>query len=314
MAGGPNFASVRVGRQLDVTNKYLNGLDSASSIVAFFGDDIFDYIDRRQVTAHLARTVGTKHGTQLRLDLGLIEDRNVVTNYRGFPFGSEVRKNRAVTEGRYGRSTVTLDWRPNVNGEFLRPGLGARLRYERGDGALIDYQRVEALIGARALRGPFVFAARIDAGAVVSDAPPPQQLFEFGAAQGLEGHEVNAFAGDRALLVRTSAMLRLPVWRSPMRLGQQFWLPAPSPRLSVGLYAGRAEASSTAARDAIIARGERCQGTAPVVCVPLAEPTEGWRSALVLGVRFFGGVAMIGVAKPLDGRDWRGMIRVGGQM
>jgi hypothetical protein len=34
----------------------------------------------------------------------------------------------------------------------------------------------------------------------------------------------------------------------------------------------------------------------------------------VVGLRFFGGVAAIGVAKPLDGRDWRGVIRVGGQL
>jgi hypothetical protein len=309
---GPTFLSLRAGRQLDLTNKFHNGLDSASAIVTFFGDDAFDYVDRRLVSAQVARTLSEKYGTQVRFDVGLVEDRSVVTNYEGFPF-SDVRENRAVTEGRYTRTGLALDWRPNVNGEFLRPGLGARLRYERGDGDVIDYQRVDGLIGMRVPRGRFVFAARLDAGAVISDAPPPQQLFELGAYQGLEGYDVNAFAGDRAALVRTLAMYQLPVWRSPLRLGRM-WLPAPAPAFSVGLHAGWTEASSAAAQNAITARGETCSGTAPVVCVPVARESEGWRSTFVVGLRFFGGVAAIGVAKPLDGRDWRGVIRVGGQL
>jgi hypothetical protein len=311
---GPTLASVRVGRQLDVTNKFLNGLDSASSIVTFFGDDFFDYVDRRSVGAQLARTVGAKYGKQVRLDVALVEDRNAVTNYRGLPLGSEVRENRGVAEGRYGRTIATWDWRPNVNGEFLRPGLGARLRYERGDGDTIAYQLVSGLLGVRSHRGPVVLAARLDAGVVISDAPPPQQLFELGSYQGLEGYEGNAFAGDRAALFRSVAMYQLPIGRSPLRVRPRLWLPAPSPAIAIGLHAGWTEASSVAARDAVLARGEVCTGTAPVVCRPVARPSEGWRGAGVVGLRVFGGVASIGAAKPFDGRGWRGVVRMGGQL
>lgn len=311
---GRTFTSVRVGRQLDITNKFLNGLDSASALVSFFADDMFDYVDRQSVSAHLVQSLKSKYGTALRVDAALVEDRSVSTNYVGFPLGDEVRANRGVTEGRYTRTGATLDWRPNVNGEFLRTGLGARLRYERGDGAEIAYQRVDALVGMRGNRGPFAFAARVDAGALIAPTPPPQQLFELGETQGLRGFGVNAFAGDRAVLVRSLAMYSLPIWRAPLRLGSRFWLPAPSPALAVSLHSGWTEASSAAARSAIEMRGQRCTGGAPVVCELVARQSDGWRSALVVGFRFFGGVVSLGAAKPLDGRDWRGVFQVGGQL
>ncbi len=311
---GPHFATLRVGRQLDLTNKFLNGLDSASTIVSFFADDIFDYVDRRGVTAQYARAFRSKYGSAIRLDAGLVEDRQVVTNYSGFPFGGVARENRGVAEGRYTRSGVTLDWRPRINGEFLRPGLGARVRYERGDGEAIQYQRVDLLVGARSSVGPFAFAARLDAGALLSDAPPPQQLFELGEAQGLRAYGVNDFAGDRAVLFRSLAMYSLPIARAPLRLGNNLWLPAPAPAIGVSLHSGWTEASSAAALSAIEARGERCTGTAPVTCEFVARESEGWRSALVVGLRFFGGVVSIGAAKPLDGRGWRGVFQMGGQL
>ncbi len=311
---GRTFTSVRVGRQLDITNKFLNGLDSASALVSFFADDAFDYVDRQSVSAHLVQSLKSRYGTAIRVDAALVEDRNVAANYDGIPLGGSVRENRGVAEGRYARVGATIDWRPNVNGEFLRTGFGARLRYERGDGDVIAYQRVDALIGMRGNRGPFAFAARLDAGAVIADAPPPQQLFELGETQGLQGYGVSAFAGDRAVLARSLAMYHLPLWRSPLRLSSRLWLPAPGPALAVSLHSGWAEASSSAAQSAIEARGQQCTGSGPVVCEFVARASDGWRSTLVVGLRFFGGVVSVGAARPLDGRDWRGVFQVGGQL
>jgi hypothetical protein len=311
---GRTMTSVRVGRQLDLTNKFMNGLDSASAVVGLFADDVFDYVDRRSVSAHLEHLVKSPYGSALRVDAGIVEDRNVTTNYSGFPVGDDARENRGVTEGRYARTGATIEWRPRVNGEFLRTGIGARLRYERGDGDQIRYQRVDGLVGLRHNRGPFAFAARLDAGAVLSPAPPPQQLFELGAAQGLRGFGVNAFAGDRAMLIRSLAMLHLPIARAPIRIGRRLWIPAVAPALAVSMHTGWTDASSSAAQTAIEARGERCTGAAPVVCEFVAQPSDGWRSSLVVGLRFFGGVVSLGAAKPLDGRDWRGVFQVGGQL
>jgi hypothetical protein len=305
-----NSVSVRVGRQLDVTNKFLNGLDSASFFVSLFGDNYFDYVDRHGVSAQYARAFQSKYGSAMRFDAGLIEDRQPVTNYAGWPMGKAARENRGVTAGEYARSGVTFEWRPRINGEFLRPGVGARVRYERGDGDVIRYERVELLVGARNSVGPFSFAARLDAGATLSDEPPPQQLFEIGQAQGMRAYGVNEFAGDRAVLVRSLAMYSLPFGRAPLRFGPTMWLPSPSPAIAVSFHSGWADASSDAARLAIEARGQVCSPT----CEFVARPSDGWKSTVVVGMRFFGGVVSVGAAKPLDGRGWRGVFQVGGQL
>jgi len=303
-------ASLRVGRQLDITNKFINGLDSASFFVSMFGDDNFDYVDRSGVNVQYARAFRSKYGSAVRFDAGFVEDRQAVTNYTGWPMGELVRDNRGITEGNYARTGATFEWRPRINGEFLRPGVGARLRYERGDGDVIQYERVELLGGARNSLGPLAFAVRLDAGATISDAPPPQQLFELGQAQGLRGYNVNQFAGDRAVLVRSLAMYSLPLWRAPIRLNNVFMLPAPSPAVAVSFHSGWTEASSDAARLAIEARGQVCSPT----CEFVASASDGWKSAVVVGLRFFGGVVSLGAAKPLDGRGWRGVFQVGGQL
>ena len=86
----------------------------------------------------------------------------------------------------------------------------------------------------------------------------------------------------------------------PARHGRELALPA------MPLGAGYAQRSATA-QAAITAR---CTPT----CRDMAVPTEGWKSALVVGMRFFGGVVSVGAAKPLDGRGWRGVFQVGGQL
>lgn len=303
-------ASLRVGRQLDLTNKFLNGLDSASFFATTFGDDNFDYVDRRGVTTQYARAFKSKYGSAMRFDAGVVADRQVGTNFTGWPMGEDVRENRGVMEGNYARGGVTFEWRPRINGEFLRPGVGARVRYERGDGNVIKYERVELLVGARNSVGPLSFAARFDAGATIADAPPPQQLFELGQAQGLRAYGVNTFAGDRAMLVRSLAMYTLPFGRAPIRLGPQFMLPSPSPAIAVSLHSGWTQASSPAAQLAIEARGQVCSPT----CEFVARESDGWKSTVVVGLRFFGGVVSVGAAKPLDGRGWRGVFQVGGQL
>jgi hypothetical protein len=65
-----------------------------------------------------------------------VDERGVEVNLARSPlgFGSDFLPNRVVTPGRYVRSAITLDHRPDVSLEFLRPGFGVRGYYERGDG------------------------------------------------------------------------------------------------------------------------------------------------------------------------------------
>ncbi len=317
---GGTFLGARVGRGLDITNDFRMPLDSGAGFGGIFGGlDRYDYVDRRSATVQAARRLGDGHRSELRIDAGVVDDRSAVARWETplvlFGDRQPLRENRGVTEGRYGRSVVTLDWRPDVSGEFLRTGIGGRVLWDRGRGDL-DYDRVEVRLAGRLNRGPVTLALRADAGVVASDAPPPQQLFELGRTQGLPGYEYKEFAGTRAAVVRTAAMYRLPLLTAPVRLTSRFWLPAPAPALAWSLQAGRADAPDDAARQAVAALGLAC-GTPPPsfpVCTPVSRPTGGWRASTGVGLRFFGGAVSLMAAKPLDGRGWRGVFAFGGQL
>jgi hypothetical protein len=324
---GATMLGVRVGRGLDVTNDFRTPIDSGPSLSGLLSSlDLYDYVDRRSATAQFARRLGDRFGSEVRADVGIVDDRGSVARWPGVPpwIGERqaMRDNRGVAEGRYARTALTFDWRPDVSGEFLREGLGARLYYERGDGEL-DYQRIEGRVASRFNRGPLTVAMRTDAGIVVSDDPPPQQLFELGRTQGLPGYEYKEFAGTQAVLSRALVMWRLPLLESPVRVTRRFWLPAPTPSLAWSVQAGWTDAPSDAAQLAVAQLGFTCArptDSSPdhppplPVCMPVSRTTDGWRASMGVGMRFFGGAVSWMAARSLDGRGWRGVFSIGGQL
>ena len=141
---GATKVSLRAQRSLDLTNDFRNPFDSGSTLGAMFGADDYDYLDRRSIMLQWWRLFGDRERTQLRFESGPVDERDVEVNLRRSPLGvgEDFRENRPVTAGRYVRSVLTFDHRPDVSLEFLRPGFGARAHYERGDGGL-NYQRME---------------------------------------------------------------------------------------------------------------------------------------------------------------------------
>jgi hypothetical protein len=272
-------------------------------------------------------------GALVRLDVGVFGDRAGERSVRTGLFGSVVdvgrnlprrpagvpasfRANRGVDEGDYVRSALTVDLHPDIGAEFVRPGVGARLHWERADGGPfargLTYQRGEArLMGRRgwglpwrgALTGSeLVLVGRGDAGAVWSAAPPSQQLFELGSNQNLPGYGYKEFAGDRAWVARGYVLAQSPWLRAPLRLrvlGRPLVFPGLAPGLSVGAQAGQAEASDDAARAAVLRLGT-LPDPATGLLVPLSRPTDGVRATMNVGVRFFGGAVFAGAARPLD--------------
>lgn len=305
------FYGARAGRSLDITNDFRTNFDS----VAWLGD----FVDRPFALLQVGRRLQTTMPSVLRLDVGWSRDRYVRNAWeRGVTGRQEWRQNRGVDEGVYLRSALTLDWRPDIDATFVRTGVGTRVVYERGDGQL-DFQRLEARVMGRRNWRRVILAGRVDGGVLWSDRPPPQQLFELGSTQGLPGYGYKEFAGDRAAMVRTLAMLPLGVAETPVRLFRQFWLPAPAPALSAQLQAGWTEASSAAARSSIERLGYRgepdIQTLALFAPVPLSRPTDGWRATASVGLRFFGGALALLAAKPLDdGRGWRFVVSWGNQI
>jgi hypothetical protein len=157
-------------------------------------------------------------------------------------------------------------------------------------------------------RGAFTIAGRADAGILLGNEPPPQQLFELGAGQNLPGYGNKEFAGTEAIIVRTLGMYRLPLLRAPWRVSR--WvLPSPSPALAVGLQGAWTEIRGAGGERALRALGVRVvAGRLPTdsVLVPVAHPTDGLRTTISGGLRFFGGSLGVSLARPLDRKaSWK---------
>lgn len=296
---GRSVTALRVQRSLDLTNDFRSPFDSGSTLGALVGADNYDYVDRRSAMLQTLRFLGARQQGQLRLETGLADDRGAEVHLARSPvgIGEDFRANRIVRDGRYWRSVVVFEWRPDVALEFLRPGRGVRLTYERGDGAVIRYQRAEARLTWRANRGALALGTRLDLG-LVDPSAPPQQFFELGRNQNLPGYDYKEFAGDQAAVLRGLVLVRSPWLAAPIQVTSRFWLPAVAPALALGLQAGWARASTPEALATTTLLG--------------SVPTDHPRASASLTVRFFGGAAGVGVARPIDYPGaWRWIVEFG---
>jgi len=302
---------LRFGRSLDLTNDFREPVDSGSTLGALFSMDDYDYVDRHIALAGLTGFVNPRGDVRARVEVGLGSDRYAITRRARGPLArgdSGFRFNRGVDAGRYRVAVAKLEYHPDVNAAFVRPGIGAIISLQAATGDLA-WQRAELrLVGRRSL-GPLIYAAQLDAGVVAGDSIPPQQLFELGENQNLPGYGYKEFAGDQAAVLRGLIMYPLPFWRAPLRL-RRWVLPAVAPTVSFGAQSGWADATTDAARAATVRLGTVADsalgtpGTNPGA--PVSRPTEGVRSTIDFRLRFFGGAVSIGMARATDHRQsWR---------
>lgn len=279
---------LRAARSLDLTNDFRTAFDSGSIVAPIFSLDNYDYVDRRYAAASVVRTLDRARSV-VRLETGPAHDGYVArTLARGLLRGDSLfRENRGVREGSYWRTQAALDWHPDVSAEFMRTGVGGQLTVEQGTGAL-DFTRIDARVSARQNRGLLTLAVRLDGGVVLGDEPPPQQLYELGQTQALQGYDYKQFSGNRAAVARSLAMVRMPVLQSPMRFGRWF-VPGIAPALSVGAQAAWSEL-----------RGEGGRRANVELWQPVRTATDGVRTSVTLGVRVFGGAIGFGLARPVD--------------
>ena len=310
---GNTTLELRSGRSLDNTNDFRVPLDSGNTFGALFGSqDPYDYVDRRSATVAAVHTTGARRFLT-RVEFGVADDRYRPAVYVRGPFGGAAyRDNRRVDAGGYLRSAALVEWHPDFSAEFAKPGVGARLSYERGDGTLA-WQRAEARVTARQLFGPFVALARADVGAVLGARIPPQQLFELGRFQNLPGYEDKEFAGSRAAVLRATLQYTSPFYRQPVRAGR-FLLPALAPGMSVGVQSGWADAPTAAARSSLARLGAPIDTTLLASWAPVARPTDGIRASLTAGLRLFSGGVFVGATRKVDqAAPWKALITFGQQ-
>jgi hypothetical protein len=260
---GPWTFSGLAERALVNTNDFRPPLDYEQSLMAMLvtADD-YDYLDRASLSFGVTRALPVHGSPTLHIEVGPSRDAAVTADVRHglVHLDSAFRSNRAIATGSYVHSALGIDLHPDVTGDFLGPGVGASVWYERGDGRL-SWQRIESRITARHTAGRITYAGRLDGIAVISRNPVPQQLIEFGETEGLPGYAYKEFGGDRAALLRGAIEYQLPWLRTPIRFGRggrsRFILPGLSPSLAVGGQAGWAAATQASTRTALALFGTR---------------------------------------------------------
>jgi hypothetical protein len=217
------------------------------------------------------------------------------------------RPNRHARTGSYAFAAFGYEFHPNVSGELLQPGYGATFNVQSGFGDL-RWVRAEGSLSSRRVLGPVTFASRLDAGAVISNNPPPQVLFELGGINGrLSGYEYKEFAGDRAAIGRTMAIYNFPMLRRPYRINR-FIVPGISPGITASIDAGWTELSSPAARASVLEMGDGTEANA------LSHATGRVRSTASVGLTLLANTIQLGFARPIDQKaPWRFRFQLGQQ-
>ena len=304
-------SSLRAQRTIATTNDFVPALENELSVLSMLTTtDDNDYVDRRSLMLSVAHLVGGPNGTVLFAEAGPGADRPEIARVKHglLRLGNLFRSNRPAARGSYERSLVGFEVHPNVTGEYFEPGIGAALSYERGDGSL-RWQRVEARLLGRHTWRAITYATRLDAAAVVTPKPVPQQVIEFGENEGLPGYAPKEFGGDRAALLRLSAAYELPYLSAPVHVWRWFYMPSISPSIAFGIQSGWAQAVSASTRASLLSFGVHQDAagqpmTDPKTGLPWTDsrPTGGIRSSVSFTMRLFGGAMGIGIAKAIDHR------------
>jgi hypothetical protein len=296
---GQNRFGVRGERALASTNDFPLPFGEDPGIGALIASaDNNDYVDRSTALFSATRTFGGVSGGLVTLQAGAGRDRSEFSRLRHGLIGrGTFRPNRGIDEGDYALGMLDLELHPNVTGDFVAPGVGARLHQEAGAGDL-DWQRTEIGLSARQYFGQLSLAAHADGGIVTGDIPP-QALFELGGSETLPGYDYKQFGGDRAALFRGFVSYRLDRWKRPLRV-RNYVLPAINPGIAVSIQGGWTELSSPAARAAVLRLGGTDDGGA------LSVATDGVRATFGGGFTLFSDLLHIGASRPIDhGGRWR---------
>jgi hypothetical protein len=288
---GATTYSVRAERALPTTVDFEPALSQDPGFSALLGSvDVYDYVDRRSALVSATRVIHSIDVGLVTLQAGVASDRSEPARLAHGPLGRRAfRPNPSVQEGSYTLGSADLELHPDVTGDFVRPGLGFIAHYEIGSGQL-NWQRAEVGLSSRYYLGPLALAAHADAGATFGDNPPRQRIFELGGTETLPGYSVDQFAGDYATLFRSFASYRFNLWKRPIRLPRNIFVPGVNPGLAVSAQGGWTGFSSSAHEAANT----------------LGEATKRVRATVGAGITLFADAVHLGFARPVDqAAPWR---------
>jgi hypothetical protein len=289
-------SGLRAERALASTNDFTLPIDDDPGFSALLTSvDDYDYVDRITGAASMSRALGSPNAGRVTAQIGLGDDRAAIAHIQHglVTAGKRFRPNRGILEGRYALGTLDFEIHPNVTGDYVSPGLGARAHYEVGRGDL-DWERLEVGLAGRHYWGPLSVGAHVDAGVALGKTLPPQQLFELGGTILLPGYDYKAFAGDQAALFRGFTSYRFPIWKRPVRVWRNFFLPGVTPGIAASVQGGWTRASTRGAVEAIRELGVDRDS------MPVSAPTGNVRSTFGIGLSFFADLLHVGVARPVD--------------
>jgi hypothetical protein len=288
---GVTTYNLRAERALPTTSDFLPPLSEAPGFVGLLASvDLYDYVDRRSATLSVTRVLRSVDVGLLTLQFGAAADRSETARLsHGLLSQRSFRPNPAVQDGSYALGSADLELHPNVTGDFVQAGVGLRAHYEVGSGQL-DWQRVELGLSGRYYIGPIALAAHVDGGAAIGSNPPPQRIFELGGEGTLPGYAIDQFKGDYAALFRSFASYRFNLWKRPMHLWRNVYVPGFGPGLAVSAQGGWTAFSSSAR----------------ALANPGAATTNGVRATVGGGITLFSDAIHFGFARPIDqAAPWR---------
>jgi len=282
---GATTYSIRAERTLPTTVDFAPALSQDPGFGALFGSvDLYNYIDRRSALLSATRVLHAVDVGLITVQAGVASDRSEIARLSHGPFGRRAfRPNPIAQEGSYALGSADLELHPDVTGDFVRPGLGLTSHYEIGSGQL-NWQRAEVGVASRYYLGPVSLAVHADAGAVFGNNPPRQRIFELGGTETLPGYSIDQFAGDYATLFRSFASYRLNLWKRPIALPRNIFVPGVSPGLAISAQGGWTGFSSSAHEAANT----------------LGEPTKRVRATVGAGITLFSDAVHLGLARPVD--------------
>ncbi len=138
---------------------------------------------RRPATSDRSAAVTSWRSTGtaiIRADFGVVKDQATPQELSHGPLGQTYYPNPVVDAGTYFRSRLSLIWREDISSHFARPGIGAQVYLENGQGDF-QYTSVNArLVGRANVAG--LLLSFVGYGGVVTapTAIPTQQLFLIG--------------------------------------------------------------------------------------------------------------------------------------